>query len=278
MVFASRPVVSESRLAARPVGAQRATRTPLARSTARIDVHERRLADAGSAGDDEELGSRGQAQRLGLHGRERHAQPLLGPGDCALDVDRGPRDGARSKRAHAQGNLPLGCVEPGQEDGRLAVDGVGHHRARRDLELQRLLDERLGDLEQPRGRLVQVGQRQAAVPVVHRLDERVADARPGADHRRALDAQAGGDPVGAEEPDAADIGRQAVGVLADDRDCFLAVGLEDADGARGTDAVRVQEHHQLADALLRAPGLGDARRAGRPDPLDVAQPRWARAR
>ena len=58
----------------------------------------------------------------------------------------------------------------------------------------------------------------------------MADARARPDHRRALDAQALGDLVGAEEADAADVGGQPVGVLADDGDGILAVGLEDPHG------------------------------------------------
>ena len=65
-------------------------------------VHQRGLAHAGPAGDHEELGARGEAQRFGLHRREGHPEALLDPGDRAIDVEGRPRDGAGGERAHAE--------------------------------------------------------------------------------------------------------------------------------------------------------------------------------
>ena len=55
IVFASMPVASVMRLAARPVGAQSSILTPLAARISQDRVDDRRLADAGAAGDDQRL-------------------------------------------------------------------------------------------------------------------------------------------------------------------------------------------------------------------------------
>ena len=98
--------------------------------------------------------------------------------------------------------------------------------------------------------------RKTAMPVVHRLGERVGDPGTHADQRGLLDAELGRDLVGGAEADAADVAGQPVGVLRDQLNRVGAVGLVDAHRARGADAVAVQEQHDLADHLL----LGPARR------------------
>ena len=77
------------------------------------------------------------------------------------------------------------------------------------------------------------------------------------DHRVLGDPQLGRDLVGGAETDAADIARQAIGVLGDEGDRLLAVGLEDPHGARRANAVCVQEQHDLADRLLFGPARHD---------------------
>ena len=123
--------------------------------------------------------------------------------------------------------------------------------------------ERFGDVEQLRRAGQQVRERQAAVPVVGRLEQRVADAGARPDHRRLLDAERRRHLVGRQEPDAADVGGQPVRVLGDDGDRVGAVGPEDPHGARGADAVRVQEDHDVAHRPLLAPGVHDPPRRAR---------------
>ena len=110
------------------------------------------------------------------------------------------------------------------------------------------------------------------MPVVgERLAEHVLDARARAQDRGGGDPEARGERVGGLEADAADVARQAVGILLDQRDRVGAVGLVDADRARGADAVRVQEHHDLAHAPLLLPGFDDALAAHVADARHFAQ-------
>ena len=57
------------------------------------------------------------------------------------------------------------------------------------------------------------------------------------------------------EADAADIAREAVGVLGHDLDGIGAVGLEDANRTRRAHAMAVQEDHDLTHDLLLAQAL-----------------------
>ena len=88
---------------------------------------------------------------------------------------------------------------------------------------------------------------QAAMALVHRFGESIA--HPGTDphHRVPGDPDLRGDLVGGLEADAADVARQPIRVLADDRDRLGAVGLVDPHRPRGADAVSVQKQHDLAD-------------------------------
>ena len=82
----------------------------------------------------------------------------------------------------------------------------------------------------------------------------------------------GRDPVGDDEADAADVAGEPIRVVAHDRDGVDAVGLVDAHCARDVPTPwAVQEDHDVAHRALRAPAVADARRALRPDALDVAQ-------
>jgi len=101
--------------------------------------------------------------------------------------------------------------------------------------------------------------------VLEPLVERVAHA--GADpHRGVLGgAELGCDLIGGLEVDGADVAREAVRVLADDRHGFGAVGLVDPHRPRGADAVGVQEQHDLAHGVLL--GQPAAMRCARTGPM-----------
>ena len=62
---------------------------------------------------------------------------------------------------------------------------------------------------------------------------------------------------------------QAIRVRAHQLDGLVAVGLVDADGPGGADAVRLQEDHDVADGLLLLPALADLLDALRADALDL---------
>ena len=163
-------------------------------------------------------------------------------------------------------------MQSGEEDAALAIDAVGDDLAVLQLQIERRLDDLGRHLQQRHRHRHQLRQRQAAVALVHRFGQRIADAGAGPDHRRLLDAELRGDQIGALEADAADVARQPIGVLRDQPDRIGAVGLEDAHRPRRADAVAVQEDHDLADRLLIGPGGDDAVGALRADAVDLLQP------
>ena len=73
--------------------------------------------------------------------------------------------------------------------------------------------------------------------VVHRLAQRVGDARAHPDHGRLLYAELHGDVVGGLEANAADVPRQAIGILRHDLHGVGTVGLVDAHRPRRADAM-----------------------------------------
>ena len=90
MVFASKPVASLIRFAARPVGAHSRMSTPLADRMRRIAVDDRRLADARPAGNHRDLRGERRPDRLGLAGRQSEPGPPFHPGQRLVGIDPGP--------------------------------------------------------------------------------------------------------------------------------------------------------------------------------------------
>ena len=251
MVFASSPVVSERRRAARPVGAQRAARHALGAEDAQQRVQQRRLPDARPAGHHEHLRAQGAREGVPLAARKLEAETRLDPRNRPGRVDVGPRRPALGEPRKGRRDLPLGRVQAREEDAGRTLDRVAHDRGVRELERQRLRHEIDRDLQQAPGGGHQLRLGQAAMPVVQRLGERVADAGPGPHHRRLRDPDFLRDPVGGQEADPADVAGQSVRVLADDGNGIDAVGLVDAHGAGGADAVGVKEDHDVAHGALR---------------------------
>jgi hypothetical protein len=70
-------------------------------------------------------------------------------------------------------------------------------------------------LDQLDGEVSQLVYGQAAMPLVHRLRQGIAQAGPYPDRCRLGDAEFLGHLVGSDEADAADVARETVGVLAD---------------------------------------------------------------
>ena len=223
-----------------------------------------RLADAGPAGDDEHLRRDGLAHGVALPVGQREAERALHPLDGLRGVDRPatrgrPAASARSdsaicrsivcshaRKMHARPPLSSATTVPSRSSSSSADSTTARGHGEQLL--------RGGD---------QFVARQPALPFVQRLHQRVGDARPRADRRRGLDAELLREGIGGDEADAADVAREAVRVLRDARDGVRAVGLVDPHRARRADAVRVEEHHDVADDLLAGPGLHDLRGAAR---------------
>jgi hypothetical protein len=176
-------------------------------------------------------------------------------------------------------------VQVGQEDRRLLGQAVGHHGALIQLQVQRRLDllrlqghshagggavallvppcNWLGSpwsfhRQQVPGQLEQLSRGQAAVALAAGLQQGVVDAGPQANRGGRLNPKPGGDGIGGAEADAADVPRQAIGVLRHHLHGVIPIRLEDPHRPGGTDAMAVQEHHDFPHHLLIGPGLGDA--------------------
>ena len=196
---------------------------------------------------------------------------LFDPRQRLLGIDLGPGQRSLGQAQESVGNDLLRPVQPREEDAALLADRVRDHRSLDQLKLQRGLHQLRRDLEQGGGERHQFVAGQTAVPLVHRLGQRVGDAGAHPDHRRLVDAEPHRDRIGGLEADAANVARQAVRVLRHDLDRIGAVGLEDAHRACRAHAMAVQKDHDLAHDLLLGPGAGDALGAHRPDAGHLAQ-------
>ena len=234
-------------------------------------VDQRGLADAGAAGDDEHLRCQRQLHRLALAGGEGDAGLGLDPWDGFCGIDRRPGQAPLHSALIRAAMARSARCRPARKMHRSPSTRVGDDLAVLQLQIERGLDDLGRHLQQLDRHRHQLRQRQAAVALVHRFGERIADAGAGPDHRRLLDAELRRDLIGALEADAADVARQPIGVLRDQPDGVGAVGLEDAHRPRGADAVAVQEDHDLADRLLISPGGDDAVGPLGPDAVDLLQ-------
>src|SRR5208282_267990 len=85
------------------------------------------------------------------------------------------------------------------------------------------------------------------------------------------DADVLGYPVRRGEPDAVDVLGQRIGIRPDLLNRLVAVSLVDADRPAGTDSLRMEEDHDLADDLLLGPGPFDPASPLRPDAVHLLQ-------
>ena len=141
-------MLSDSRLAARPVGAQSAIATVLASRIFRIELTRVVLPTPGPPVITSTLDTRATrtASRLALG--ERQLRPLLDPRDGLVGIDRRPGRASDGQRLELLGNLPLGPVEAGEEDAAAAIEIIGDDRAILKLQAERRLDELGRHLEQ----------------------------------------------------------------------------------------------------------------------------------
>ena len=280
MVLASSPVLSARRLAARPVGAHSATSTPLAAQHLQDGVDQGGLAHARAAGDHQHLGGERQAQRLPLAVGQGQAGPALDPGDRLAGVDRRPGRRARRRGRAAARRSPArpGTARPGRRSARPSSVSATTSPAS---------SSRPSAVSTSVGRHLQQRARRACASSSTgrpQCPSSIASARAKEMPARTRIMAVGSMPsfwrhlVGGAEADAADVARQAVGVLGDDLHGVGAVGLEDPHRPRGADAVGVQEQHDLADHLLLGPAGDDARGPLRADAGHLAQPVRAPAR
>src|SRR5262249_48688519 len=93
----------------------------------------------------------------------------------------------------------------------------------------------------------------------------------GALRRLRVHAYALGQLVRGLKADAPDVVGQAIRVFAHQIERFVAVGLVNAKGAVGADAVRLQKDHDAAHSLLLLPTGPDLREPARTDAFDFAE-------
>ncbi len=97
----------------------------------------------------------------------------------------------------------------------MALDFIRDDGTRVDFELQRGLDQLRRHFEQLFGEWDQLIRGQSAMPVIHRLGQRMGDAGAHPDRCGLVDAEPHRDPVGADKADAADVAGEAVRVFRD---------------------------------------------------------------
>ena len=136
---------------------------------------------------------------------------------------------------------------------------------------------RLGDLQQRRGGLDQLGLDDGAVALVGKRLQHMPHAGLGTDHGIAGNAQALRQGVGRLEADAVNVQGQAVGIFLHPGDGLGAVGLVDAHRAGRAHAMAVQKDHDVADDLLLGPGRHHTGGALGADAVEFLQARRASA-
>ena len=129
------------------------------------------------------------------------------PGQGLARVDVGPWEIAGRDPQKTPGDRPLGPVQTAEEYAGDLPHRVGNHRAFGQLQVQRGADHLAGNLQEFGRERSQFFFRQAAMTLVHRFGQGVADARADPDHGRLRDAELHRDRVGGHETDAADVAR-----------------------------------------------------------------------
>ena len=149
------------------------------------------LADAGPAGEDQQLRAQRQRHRRALLVGERDPVLRAGPGERLVGVDRRPRRRAGGDRRQVLRDGPLGGVQRGEEARSVSSPTRSRTTAPAPISsASASVDSAVGTWSSVAAWVDELALGQAAVALVHRLGERVADAGADADHRRRRDARA----------------------------------------------------------------------------------------
>src|SRR5689334_8921232 len=106
------------------------------------------------------------------------------------------------------------------------------------------------------------------------LHQCVRDAGASTEHRLLRNAKPLCQLVCGLESDTADIACKTIWIFLHERDRVGTVGLENTDRSRSTDAVALQEDHDLADCLLIRPTGRDTFQPDQTNSFDFSQPFW----
>ena len=217
------------------------------------------FAGAGAAGDHQHALLQGADDGVPLLFAEADAPIALKAVDVPVRAAAFHRGQRGHQLAQALGHLPFRRVEGGQIDPfLLAVPALKHHVPHEGQLLNLTVAQRFLHMEQlrcaegqlPAGQIhMPHGGRRVPQHVLHRRLDAVLAVRG--------DAQRRADAVGGEKAHPFQILAQAVGVLADDLRCALAVQAADFHRQAGRNAVGLQKHHGLPGLLLLAEAFGN---------------------
>ena len=205
MVFASMPVLSDKRFAARPVGAQSAMVTVLALTIFSSELTRVVLPTPGPPVMTITLETSATRSAAFLAVSESELRPLFDPRDGLIDFNGGPAGLSNGERLELLGDFALGSVKCSEEDATAACEIVGDDGTALELKAHCCLDQFGRYFEQLFGEGNQLFDRKAAMPLVHRLRQRVRDPGTYPDQRCLLDAELGRDLVGGAKADAPDV-------------------------------------------------------------------------
>ena len=229
------------------------------------------LAGSRAACDDGDLVLQDLADGFLLIVLERQAAVCLGFLQEVVEVDAIERRRSFEQNAQAVGDVGFQAQQPAWKDAVGAVRRHGFHPVGGMLVVEGAAVQVAVHVEQLVHLCQQVVGRQAGMAAAAAFPQGVVKAGAQALWVFGAEAQLAGDGIGRLEPDAVQVGAQPVRVFAHDADGVGFVFLIDGVRPFRADAGFVQEDHQVADALLFLPGLGQGVCPVRADAGDLFQ-------
>src|SRR5262249_52158439 len=122
-----------------------------------------------------------------------------------------------------------------------------------------------------RRRLHQLLVMHGTVAILGKFLEDVAHASLGSDHGVTWNTQPLGERISRLEANTMDVQGEAIGILADSDNGIVAIGLVNTHSSSCSDAMRVQEDHNLSNHFLGGPGLDHPLFAFRTNAVEFGQ-------
>ena len=149
----------------------------------------------------------------------------------------------------------LRTLDGRQEQAGLPLDVFSDEVVFLAFELDRLLNDRHGDLQERRRRLNQLIMMDRTVAILGKLLEDMTHSGLCPDHRIPWNPQPLSQTISGLETNAVNVEGQPIRILLDPDDSLTAVGLVNPHRTSGPDAMGVEEDHDLADDFLGLPRL-----------------------
>ena len=221
-------------------------------------LEQRRLANAGAAGDHRHLGAGHQRQRLALGRAEMHAFACFEVLDGRIDINPPPGRPPLGQCLQSAGDGTLEACEAADSQKGGAIDVEGFDVALGDRPFHFGGDGIGIDTEQSLGPFEHIGTRHGGVTVVGGALDGMGDTGPDAFRCGAIDAELLGDLVGAGKADATHLAGETVRVFFDQLHRLRSQHLPDGDGARSADTLVLEGDHHVLHRLALAIALGNA--------------------